>query len=510
MRHLTGDAAGLAEADMRGFSGGNAAARREPQVAAEADADDPCAKWERVRRRLKAELGETVYESWFPRVDLEGIEAGVVRLSVPTRFLKSWIQGHYADRLMQLWRGEDGRTRRIEIQVRSAARPRRVETPAVLPLAPQARADSAEMPSPVEARPAPTAEAGEDLTGSPLDQRLTFASFLVDRSNALAHAAARQIAGAGRGEAVAYNPLYIHAQVGLGKTHLLQAVAHEASASTGRRVLYLTAERFMYRFVRALQAQSALAFKDRLRGIDILLIDDLQFLHGRQMQQEFCHTLNSLIDGARQVVIASDRPPIELETLDERVRSRLAGGLVVEIGAPEPQLRREIVAARARAAEARYPDLTFPPAVIDYVAESIATCGRDLDGAVTRLIAHNRLTGTPISLEMAEEALKDLVRTREPRRVLVEDIQRQVAREFGVTKADLLSSRRTRQVVWPRQVAMYLAKVLTPRSLPEIGRRFGGRDHTTVLHAVRKVERLVEEDPNVAALTEKLRRQLDA
>jgi len=273
-------------------------------------------------------------------------------------------------------------------------------------------------------------------------------------------------------------------------------------------VLYLTAEKFMYGFVSALRTQTALAFKEALRGIDVLVIDDLQFLQGKSTQAEFCHTLNALIDAGRQVVIASDRPPTDLESLDDRVRSRLAGGLVVEMGPLGEELRLEILKTRMAAARQYHPAFDVPAPVLAYIAKSVTHNGRDLEGAVNRLLAHNKLTGQPVTMELAEREVRDLIRPQEPRRVKIEDIQRIVARQYNVSRADLLSSRRTANVVRPRQVAMYLAKTLTLRSLPEIGRRFGGRDHTTVLHAVRKIENLVGNDAMLADEIEILKRQL--
>jgi chromosomal replication initiator protein len=293
----------------------------------------------------------------------------------------------------------------------------------------------------------------------------------------------------------------------LGKSHLIQAIAHMAE-SQGKRALYLTAERFMYGFVAALKAQTAIAFKEKLRAIDILVIDDLQFLAGKTIQQEFCHTLNALIDGGKQVVVAADRPPADLETLDERVRSRLSGGLVVEIGALDEELRIKILKSRIEAARSHHANFDVPDNVVAYVAHQVTTNGRDLDGAVNRLLAHSALSGSGMSLETAEAAIRDLVKNREPRRVKIEDIQRIVAKHYNVSRADILSLRRTATVVKPRQVAMYLAKSLTPRSLPEIGRRFGGRDHTTVLHAVRKIEGLVGRDTGLAEEVDLLRRLL--
>jgi chromosomal replication initiator protein len=354
----------------------------------------------------------------------------------------------------------------------------------------------------------PAATQHEALGGSPLDPRLTFDLFVVGRSNTLAHAAAKQVANARRGEAVMFNPLYIHAGVGLGKTHLLQAIAWGGNAGSGRKVLYLTAERFMYGFVSALKTQTAIAFKEALRAIDVLVIDDLQFLQGKSTQAEFCHTLNALIDAGRQVVVAGDRPPSDLESLDDRVRSRLAGGLVVEMSSHEEELRLEILKARVALARLHHPGFDVPAPVLAFVAKTITHNGRDLDGALNRLLAHNKLTGHAVTLEMAECAVRDLVRPQDPKRVRIEDIQRTVARQYNVSRADLLSSRRTANVVRPRQIAMYLAKTLTLRSLPEIGRRFGGRDHTTVLHAVRKIETLVGNDSATADEVELLKRLL--
>jgi chromosomal replication initiator protein len=465
--------------------------------------------WTRVRERLRVEVGDNVYSSWFARMDLEGIEGETVKLSVPTRFLKSWIASHYTEKVMTCWQAEQPAISRVEITVRSAAvRPTAAKAPpaqAVMPpREPQQRSNGVE----TRIGAAPISAVHEALGGSPLDPRLTFDSFIVGRSNTLAHAAAKQVAQARRGDSVMFNPLYVHAGVGLGKTHLLQALAWAGNACTERKVLYLTAERFMYGFVAALRSQTAIAFKEALRTIDVLVIDDLQFLQGKSTQAEFCHTLNALIDAGRQVVIAADRPPSELESLDERVRSRLAGGLAVEMGALAEELRLEILKHRAAVARQIHPGFDVPPPVLTFIARAVTHNGRDLEGALNRLLAHSKLTGQPVTLEMAEREVRDLVRPQEPKRVKIEDIQRIVARQYNVSRADLLSSRRTANVVRPRQVAMYLAKTLTLRSLPEIGRRFGGRDHTTVLHAVRKIENLVGSDNALAEEIEILKRQL--
>jgi chromosomal replication initiator protein len=466
--------------------------------------------WSRVKGRLRAEVGDDIYSSWFARMDLEGLDDATVRLSVPTRFLKSWIQSHYSERVLACWQAEQASVGRIELSVRSgvlrslAAKPAPVEPAATHHNGHAARLNGSEQ----RAASSPLCAAHEALGGSPLDPRLTFETFLLGRSNTLAHAAAKQVAAARRGEPVMFNPLYIHAGVGLGKTHLLQSITWAGNAAGEHKVLYLTAEKFMYGFVSALRSQTAIAFKEVLRGIDVLVIDDLQFLQGKNTQAEFCHTLNALIDAGRQVVIASDRPPSDLESLDDRVRSRLAGGLVVEMSSLGEELRLEILKSRMAAARLHHPGFDVPAPVLAYIAKTVTHNGRDLEGALNRLLAHSKLTGQPVTLDLAEREIRDLIRPQEPKRVKIEDIQRVVARQYNVSRADLLSSRRTANVVRPRQVAMYLAKTLTLRSLPEIGRRFGGRDHTTVLHAVRKIENLVGNDTSLAEEIEVLKRQL--
>jgi chromosomal replication initiator protein len=467
-------------------------------------------RWSRVKERLRAEVGEDVFSSWFARMEVESVEGDTVKLSVPTRFLKSWIQSHYAEKLMACWQAENPAISRIELTVRSAVlrtMPPKVK-PAETTTASRDLRDIRGHGDDLRGPAAPISAVHEALGGSPLDPRLTFETFVVGRSNTLAHAAAKQVAQARRGDNVMFNPLYIHAGIGLGKTHLLQGLAWAGNATVERKVLYLTAERFMYGFVAALRAQNALAFKEALRTIDVLVIDDLQFLQGKSTQQEFCHTLNALIDAGRQVVIAADRPPSELESLDERVRSRLAGGLVVEMGSLGEDLRLEILKSRVAVAKHHHAGFDVPPPVLMFIAKTVTHNGRDLEGALNRLLAHSKLTGQPITLEMAEREVRDLIRPQEPKRVKIEEIQRIVARQYNVSRADLLSSRRTANVVRPRQVAMYLAKTLTLRSLPEIGRRFGGRDHTTVLHAVRKIENLVNNDTALAEEIELLKRQL--
>jgi chromosomal replication initiator protein len=470
--------------------------------------------WKRCGSRLRAELGEDIFTSWFGRLELEMVSDGLAKFTVPTRFLKSWIESHYLDRILAALNGEIGGIAGVSIAVRSSTRAPGVGAPGPLSLREPRQAEFGAV-APLDAvagvrnpvRHAEAAPTQDSLSGSPLDRRLTFDTFLVGRSNQLAYSAARRVTEAKAGQLPAFSPLYIHAAVGLGKTHLLQALAH-AATSQGQRVIYLTAEKFMYGFVAALRAQTAIAFKESLRSIDLLIFDDAQFLQGKSIQNEFCHALNALVDAGRQVVVAADRPPGDLEALEERVRSRLAGGLCVEMGALDEPLRIKILEARIAAAQVTQPSFEVSPTVLAFVARTLNSNGRDLDGAVNRLLAHTTLTGAALSVETAEIAIRDLVRTHEPKRVKIEDIQKLVASHYSVTRADILSSRRTATVVKPRQIAMYLAKTLTLRSLPEIGRRFGGRDHTTVLHAVRKIEGLSHADRSLNDELELLKRML--
>ena len=463
--------------------------------------------FDRVMLKLKSRLGAEVFSSWFGRLKLVETSKSVARLSVPTPFLRAWINNHYLPLIAELWREENPALLKVEIIVRSAMR-HAVEQIAAEPMAePQLRLKTAaESFSGRERRGIPaSADSDTHVIGSSLDPRYTFASFVEGNSNRVAHAAARTVAESGMG-AVRFNPLFIHASVGLGKTHILQAVAAEAIArNPANRVVYLTAEYFMWRFATAIRDNSALTFKEQLRDIDLLIIDDMQFLQGKSIQNEFCHLLNLLIDSAKQVVVAADRPPAELESLDARVRSRLQGGVSLEILAPDYAMRLDILKTRLAAAQAEDRTVKIPEAVLQHIANTVTGTGRDLEGAFNQVL-FRRTFEPDLSIERIDEILSHLVRQGEPKRVRVEDIQRIVARHFNVPRSDLLSNRRTRTIVRPRQVAMYLAKTLTPRSLPEIGRRFGGRDHTTVLHAVRKIEGEQSKDAKLSQELEILKR----
>ncbi len=464
---------------------------------------DKC--WSRVRARLRAAMGEDVFTSWFARLDLEEVVDDLAHLSVPTRFLSSWIQSNYASAIMDAFKAEKSEISRLHFTVRvnGQARPR-LSSPTEAPNAPAYHPATKTQSNALASR----TRRPDVLSGSAVDPRMTFDNFVPGAANEMALGVARQVASAVCNNSVAFNPVYIHSTVGLGKSHLLNSIAWAtASADASRKIIYLTADHFMYHFITAVQRQSALAFKEWLRQIDLLLIDDLQFLQGKSAT-EFGHTLSVLITGAKQVVVAGDSAPRDLEMLDERVRSRLSGGLVVPISKFDLALRRAIVCRRAEIATTRFAGVNFPSAVIDYIAFSVISHGRDLDGAVNRLVAANQLTGETITVPLAEKTLADLIRTRETPRVRIDDILKIVSRHFKVPRTDLLSSRRSRDVVRPRQIAMYLAKSLTSRSLPEIGRRFGGRDHTTVLHSVRKVEQLMRDDGDLCQEIELLKRML--
>ncbi|WP_062016936.1 chromosomal replication initiator protein DnaA [Aureimonas sp. AU4] len=467
---------------------------------------------ERVSARLKAQLGPEVFASWFTRMKLDQVGKGVVQVSVPTAFLRTWINGHYRDLLAQIFADEVPGTLRVDIVVRSAVRgaaPVRPADAAVSRVPVAASAPVAGRPAQLE-RAAPATEPNSQRPefGSPLDPRYVFETFVEGASNRVALAAARSIAENGPAS-VRFNPLFLHASVGLGKTHLLQAIANAALQRADRpRVVYLTAEYFMWRFATAIRDNQALDFKENLRGIDILIIDDMQFLQGKSIQQEFCHLLNALIDSARQVIVAADRPAFELESLDGRVRSRLSGGVSIEMAHPDLDMRRGILQTRVSAMRGEDPSFAVNETVIDTIARRVAGSGRDLEGAFNQ-IAFRHAVGQPLSNDHLDDLLNQLTRTGGEKRIRIEDILKFVSRHYNVSRTDILSARRTRTIVRPRQIAMYLAKTMTPRSLPEIGRRFGGRDHTTVLHAVRKIEAERANDEKLSEELDVIRRMIE-
>ncbi|HEX6119169.1 MAG TPA: chromosomal replication initiator protein DnaA [Dongiaceae bacterium] len=458
------------------------------------------AQWARVRGRLRAEFGEATFRSWLKPLNLAGKRGADLRVSVPSRFMRDWVATHYADRLKALWSSENPEIRTVEVIV-DIHRP-----------VPELDLDNPdgsglEDEGPVNAAPVPATPVREDdsveSVSAPLDPRLTFENFVVGKSNELAHAAALRVADS---DSVPFNPLFLYGGVGLGKTHLMNAIAwHIRTRKPQKKVIYLSAEKFMYQFIRALRNKSTMSFKELFRSVDILMVDDVQFIIGKEStQEEFFHTFNALADQNRQVVLSADKSPSDLEGLEERMRSRLGWGLVADIHPTTYELRLGILQSRAEQS-----GVAIPHKVLEFLAHRISSNVRELEGALTRITAHATLVGHPVTLESAQELLRDLLRAND-RRVTIEEIQKRVAEHFNIKLADMQSPRRARQVARPRQIAMFLAKQLTTRSLPEIGRKFGGRDHTTVMHAVKKVEELSAADSGFSEDVDLLRRMLDA
>lgn len=452
---------------------------------------------QRIRALLRARLGEEVYTSWFNALEFDAVRDGTVFVSVPVKFLRNWIQSHYLDDLLSCCQTELPEVEAAEVCVRQhgGVGQRDIANP-TQQVAPEAVAQPSASVMPALAPSVPTRAGG--LSGSPLDPRLTFETFVIGTANRMAHAAATQVAETLFSGTTGFNPLCIHSSVGLGKTHLLHAIAWEIRKRHPQaQLLYLTAERFRYEFVEALQAKDAMAFKERMRSVDVLLVDDLEFLHGQATEQEFDHIVNALLDGNRQLVIASSKAPNTIETLSERMRSRLQRGLVVELGAPDLELRKGILQRRIEEKRLHDPSFQVPQEVVELLAERLVESGRELEGAATKLHAQWQCMRAPITVDLANAMIRDLIYGMEPRRIRIEDILKVVSRHFGVSRSDILSPRRHRSVVWPRQIGMYLAKQLTARSLPEIGRRFGDRDHTTVLHAIRKIDGALTDNPRL-------------
>jgi chromosomal replication initiator protein len=416
--------------------------------------------------------------------------------------LRDWVATHYADRLLALWRAENEQVKRLSIVVGVPSGPvngnhfycpdDNIEAAAALP---------------ASAGPVLPLEIGDDKAQLlALDHRFVFENFVVGKPNELAHAAARRVAEACAcpGNPVPFNPLFLYGGVGLGKTHLMHAVAwYVRKHACDRKIIYLSAEKFMYQFIRALRFKSTMAFKEQFRSVDLLMIDDVQFIIGKEStQEEFFHTFNALVDENRQIVISADKSPSDLEGMEERMRSRLGWGLVADLHPTTYELRLGILQSKAEQG-----GLRIPPKVMEFLAHKIASNVRELEGALNRIAAHVQLVGRDITLESVQEVLHDLLRSNE-RRVTIDEIQKKVAEHFNIKLGEMTSDRRARAVARPRQVAMYLAKQLTTRSLPQIGRKFGGRDHTTVMHAVRKIEELTRTDPSLAEDVELLRRML--
>ena len=441
--------------------------------------------WKEVHKALRGEFGEAVFRSWLKPLTLQAFYHGTMEVSVPTRFMKDWIQTHYAKRILEMCAERNVEIKRLEIVVVQGA------------IIQDEEGEGKNKKANENKKPA----VDQFEIASPLDERFTFDSFVVGKPNALAHAAARRVV---ESSSVPFNPLFIYGGVGLGKTHLMHAIAWAiGDQQPEKQVMYLSAEKFMYQFVKALRSNETMAFKEFFRSVDVLMIDDIQFIAGKEStQEEFFHTFNALVDQNKQIIISADKAPSDLTGLDERLRSRLAWGLVADIQPSTYDLRLGIVQAKRDQLQANVPD-----SVLEFLALKVTSNIRELEGALNRIVAHADVSKNDITLESTQEVLQDLLRSHD-RRITIDEIQRKVAEHYNIRLSDMHSARRARQVARPRQVAMYLAKQLTARSLPEIGRKFGGRDHTTVMHAVRKIEELSDGDAAFAQDVEILRRAL--
>ncbi len=478
----------------------------ERPVRIELDGDHLQSQWERIRARLQAEVGEVEYRSWLRQMSLVGLDGDEITVHLPNPFHRDWVREHYGARLSALWQGENASVRRVDIRVgrgggAADALAPVTEGPIVSPALLRTRAARAEERG-VEER----AEARGEVA-APLDPRFTFETFVVGKPNEFAYACARRVAE--HPASPGFNPLFLYGGVGLGKTHLMHGIAWELTIPGQQvrkvSVAYMSAEKFMYRFIAAIRSQSTMEFKEQLRSVDVLMIDDLQFLIGKDnTQEEFFHTFNALVDAGKQIVVSADKSPSDLSGLEDRLRTRLGCGMVADLHATTFELRISILEAKAGRA-----NVVVPRKVMEFLAHKITSNVRELEGALNRLIAHASMFGRPVTLELTQEVLHDILKAHD-RRVTIDEIQRKVAEHYNIRLTDMSSARRARAVARPRQVAMFLAKQLTSRSLPEIGRKFGNRDHTTVMHAVARIGELMERDAAFAEDVELLRRMLES
>lgn len=450
-------------------------------------------EWAQVCLHMRNEIGDAAFDSWLKPISVRSIEQGTAHICVPTRFMRDWVVNNYLDQIRALWASINKNIMNVEIIVAH------VNGAGILSQASkQGETRPNATPMPVRHWDEPSRA---DQLGAPLDPRYTFDNFVVGKPNEFAYAASKRVAEA---DIPPFNPLFLYGGVGLGKTHLMHAIAHHMRlVHPDRTVVYLSAEKFMYRFIRALREQRTVDFKEQFRSVDMLLIDDVQFIAGKDStQEELFHTFNALVDQGRQIVLSADKSPSDIEGIEERLKSRLNHGLVADLHATTYELRLGILLSKAE-----HMGVEMPPKVMEFLAHKISSNIRELEGALNRVVAHSQLVGRPITLETSQEVLHDLLRAND-RRVTIEEIQKKVAEHFNIRVADMHSARRARSVARPRQIAMFLAKQLTSRSLPEIGRKFGGRDHTTVMHAVKKVGELSLHDQDFAEDVELLRRML--
>jgi len=447
--------------------------------------------WGRVQHELLQKIGKDAYKNWIEPLELIALEDGVLKFAVPTSFFGNWVSRNYGDQILNGMMSGSFDVERLDFSV-----------------APRRALAGSKKSTAKAYTPATPVRDGLDLPGAPLDRRSTFDSFVVGKPNELAHAASRRVAEGGQ---VTFNPLFLYGGVGLGKTHLMHAIAWEIQKrQPDAKVLYLSAEQFMYRFVQSLRFKDMMGFKEIFRSVDVLMVDDVQFIAGKDStQDEFFHTFNALIDQNKQIIISSDRAPGEISGLEDRIKSRLQWGLVVDLHPTDYELRLGILQSKTEGHMRNYPDVILADGVLEFLAHRISTNVRVLEGALNRLFAYASLIGKEVTLEVAQECLSDTLRASD-RKVTIDEIIRKVADHYNLRLSDMLSPRRARAVARPRQVAMFLSKMLTAKSLPEIGRRFGGRDHTTVIHAIRKIEELKSVDNQISEDVELLRRMLEA
>src|SRR6266516_97180 len=432
--------------------------------------------WNEVAGRLKGALNETTYRTWFAEAEGAELSDDAFVLGVPNDFTREWIEGHFLGLIGAAVRDVTGQERRVALSVTER-----------LPV---------DTPLPAEVMPK---QGGGGAADSGMNPKYTFDLFVIGSSNRFAHAAALAVAEA---PAQAYNPLFIYGGTGLGKTHLMQAIAQYVGEHTSDlSVRYVTSETFMNDFINSLRDKRIEGFKQRYRTYGLLLIDDIQFFeHKERIQEEFFHTFNSLYEAGSQIVISSDRPPREISTLEERLRSRFEWGLITDIQPPDLETRIAILRKKVKTDGIAVPDAE----VLTFIASRISTNIRELEGALTRVVAFSSLTGRPMTTELAQDVLKDVFPQGEFAEVSIKRIQELVSERFSLSLEELCGDKRSQNIVYPRQVAMYLSRELTDSSLPKIGKEFGGRDHTTVIHATSKIARLIREDRSVYNLVQEL------
>ena len=454
--------------------------------------------WSKIRLILKSRLGKNIFKNWIESIELVKIEKKSAFFNVPNSFIANWIDRNYRETIIETFKNEEIFIDDILFEFKNKNS---------LPFS-----NEKNIPKKRDNNLSNIKNSLDnnniELPSSPLDKRFTFERFVVGKPNELAHAAAKRVSETGP---VTFNPLFLYGGVGLGKTHLMHAIAWQIKKTNpSSRMLYLSAEQFMYRFVQALRFKDMYGFKEIFRSVDILMVDDVQFIAGKEStQDEFFHTFNALVEQGKQLVISGDRAPGEIDGLEERIKSRLAWGLVVDLHPTDYELRLGILQSKVEIQSKLHPGININNGILEFLAHRISSNVRVLEGSLTRLFAFASLVGRPIDIDMAQECLADILRISE-RKVTIEEIIRKVADHYNLRMSDMISARRSRTISRPRQLAMFLAKNLTSKSLPEIGRRFGGRDHTTVIHAVKKIEELKNKDLQIAEEVEILRRMLEA